>query len=93
MVVVPVRWQEGLRCGVRLLVLGVNPLQRFDTLNSWMGTTYGVYPWVSALVMGNLMGRRFGWVVDVFFWAGWRGEEKASGHVQQGRFSLDDTRF
>ena len=61
--VVPVQWQEGLRCvflmvstRVRLIVLGVNPFQRSDTLNSW--------------VMGNLMGRRFGWVVDGFFLGG-----------------------
>jgi hypothetical protein len=29
-----------------------------------------------------LMGRRFGQVVDVFFWSGRGGEEKAPGHVQ-----------
>jgi hypothetical protein len=55
---------------VRLIVLGVNPFQMSDALNSRMGTTYGDYPWVSALVMGNLMGRRFGWVVDGFFLGG-----------------------
>ncbi len=31
--------------------------------------------------------------MDVFFWSGRGGEEKAPGHVQQGRFSLDDVRF
>ncbi len=40
-----------------------------------------------------LMGSRFGWVVNVFFSAGRGGEEKAPGHVQQGRFSLDDAHF
>jgi hypothetical protein len=29
-------------------------------LDLWMGTVYGIYPWVNALVMGNLMDRRFG---------------------------------
>ncbi len=37
---------------VSLLVLGENPLQRSDVV-------YGIYPWVSTLVMGNLMGSRF----------------------------------
>jgi hypothetical protein len=31
--------------------------------------------------------------VDGFFWTGRGGEEKVTGHVQQGRFSLDDERF
>jgi hypothetical protein len=44
---------------VSLLVLGVNPLQRSDELDSRMGTAYGIYLWVSTLVMGNLMGSRF----------------------------------
>ena len=57
------------------------------------GLDYGIYPWVSALVMGNLMGRSLGWVVDGFFWTGLGGEEKESGHVQHGEFSLDDARF
>jgi len=78
---------------VRLLVLDVNPFQRSDALNSRMGTTYGVYPWVRVLVMGNLMLRRFGWVVDGFFLGGRGGEEKASWHDQQGEFSLDDALF
>ncbi len=53
---------------------------------------YGIYPWVSALVMGKFDGETFfGWVVD-FFLGGAGGEEKESGHDQQGR-SLDDTRF
>ncbi len=33
-------------------------------------TTYGIYPWVIALVMGNLMRSRFGQVVDGFFLGG-----------------------
>jgi hypothetical protein len=53
---------------VHFLVLGVNPLQRTDTLDSRMGTVYGIYPWVGVLMIpGNLMGRRFGWFVDGFF--------------------------
>jgi hypothetical protein len=40
-----------------------------------------------------LMVSRF-WVgCGWFFWSGRGGEEKATGHVQQGRFSLDDARF
>ena len=39
------------------------------------------------------MGRRF-WVgCGWFFLVGAGGEEKAPGHVQQGRFSLDDARY
>ena len=48
---------------------------------------YGIYPWVSALVMGNLMGRRFwvgcGWF---FSWGEGGGEEETPGHVQHGFF-------
>jgi hypothetical protein len=51
---------------VHLLVLGVNPSQESVALDLRMGTAYGIYPWVGALVMGNLMGSRFGWVVDGF---------------------------
>jgi hypothetical protein len=41
--------------------------QGSTALDSWMGTDYGIYPWVGKLVMGNLVGRRFGKVVDGFF--------------------------
>ncbi len=59
-------------------VLGVNPLQGSGALYSRMGTVYGIYPWVGALVMGNLMGRFF-WVgCGWFFWVGRGGEEKGS---------------
>jgi hypothetical protein len=60
-----------------------------------MRTAQGIYPWVIALVMGNLMGRRFwvgrGYWTDIFL-GGVGGEEKVPGHGQQGR-SLDDARF
>jgi hypothetical protein len=78
---------------VHLRDLGVNPFAGSAALDSRMGTDYGIYSWVSALVMGILMGRRF-WVgCGLFFWTGRGGEEKASGHVQQGWFSLDDALF
>jgi hypothetical protein len=38
-------------------------------LDSRMGTDQGIYPWVSTLVMGNLMGRRF-WVGRGCFFSG-----------------------
>jgi hypothetical protein len=38
-------------------------------LDSRMGTAQGIYPWVSTLVMGNLMGRRF-WVGRGCFFLG-----------------------
>ena len=38
-------------------------------LDSRMGTDQGIYPWVSTLVMGNLMGRRF-WVGRGCFFLG-----------------------
>ena len=62
-----------------------------------MGTVYGIYPWVSTLVMGRFDGGAF-WVGCGSFFFGslgddGGGEEKTSGHVQQGRFSLDDTCF
>jgi hypothetical protein len=44
----------------------------------WWGGLEGESCWVGC-----------GWVS----WVGRGGEERASGHVQQGRFSLDDTRF
>jgi hypothetical protein len=60
-------------------------------IHGW-GLAYGIYPWVSALVMGKFDGDTFlGWVVD-FFLGGAGEEEKAPGHGQQGR-SLDDKRF
>ncbi len=66
-------------------------MQGSDVLEFQMGTVQGIYPWVSTLVMGNLMVRRF-WVGRGCFLRGLGGEEKVSGHGQQGR-SLDDTRF
>jgi hypothetical protein len=50
------------------------------------GFAYGIYVWISTLVMGNLMGRRF-WVGCGFFsWGGGRGEEETPGHVLLSRF-------
>jgi hypothetical protein len=45
-----------------------------------MGTDQGIYPWVSALVMGNLMDRRF-WVGCgcFFLGGGGGGEEELQG--------------
>jgi hypothetical protein len=64
-----------------------------DELNSRMGTTYGVYPCVSTLVMGNLMESRFGWVVDGFFLVGTGGGRENVRSRSVGSVSLDDTRF
>ena len=57
-VVVPVRWQEGLRCVLltvstrsRLRVLGVNPLHEVQCKDLRMGTVQGIYFWGSALEM------------------------------------------
>ncbi len=67
-------------------------MQGSAALGFQMGTAQGIYPWVGTLVMGNLMGRRV-WVGrGCFFLGGGGGEEKASGHGQQGR-SLDDVCF
>ena len=42
---------------------------------------------------GSLYGEVF-WVgCGWFFLGGWGGEEETPGHVHQGHFSLDDTRF
>ena len=58
-----------------------------------MGTTYGIYPWV-ALVMGNLMGRRFwvgcGWF---FFGVGPGGKEEAPGYVSSVGFRWTTSAF
>ena len=66
-VVVPVRCQESLRyvlltvsARVRLRFLGVHPFTEVSYSGFVDGTVYGIYPWVDTLVMGNLMGRRFG---------------------------------
>jgi hypothetical protein len=45
---------------------------------------YGIYPWVSTLVMGNLMGRRF-WVGRGCFFLGGTGEGKRNSRVQLPR--------
>ena len=57
-VVVPVRWQEGLRCVLltasarsRLRVLGVNPWHEVPCKDLRMGTIQGIYSWGSALEM------------------------------------------
>ncbi len=72
----------------RLRVLGVNPCAG-DALGFQMGTDQGIYPWVSTLVMGNLMGRRF-WVGrGCFSWGGGGGRESSrswSAGSVAGRF-------
>ena len=44
-----------------------------------MGTAYGIYPWVSALVMTDWRGDVFGEVVDFFPSGGGGGEEELQG--------------
>jgi hypothetical protein len=44
-------------------------------IREW-GLVYGIYPWVSTLVMGNLTGRRF-WVERGCFFLGGVGAEKS----------------
>jgi hypothetical protein len=58
-------------------------------IHRW-GLAYGIYPWVSTLVMGNLMGKRF-WVGrGCFFLGGGGGEEELQGTTAE-TFSQDDT--
>ncbi len=99
-VVVPVQWQEGstvsflmvVSTSGHLLVLGGNPLYGSDALDSRMGACLWDLSLGQRTGDGEVWwGDVFGWVVD-FFLGGPRGEEKASGHGQQGR-SLDDARF
>ncbi len=59
-----------------------HPLYQSDALDLWMGTVQGVYPWVSTLVMGNLMERRF-WVGRGCFFLGGTGEGKRK---HQGKY-------
>ena len=67
----------------RLLVLGVNPLQGSVTLDSWMGTDHGIYPWDITLVMGKFDGGVvLGGLWMVFLWDPW--EEKTSGQKTSG---------
>jgi hypothetical protein len=42
------------------LVLGVDPFVGVRDTGFTDGDCYGINPWGRALVMGNLMGRRFG---------------------------------
>jgi hypothetical protein len=54
-----------------------------------MGTDYGIYSWVGAQVMVNLMGRRFGWVVDVFLdFSRGRGTLRGRGNSNEGKYSV-----
>jgi hypothetical protein len=76
-----------------LAVSGVDLLHRSNAMDLRMGTVQGVYSWGSALGDGDLMRRCFRVDCGCFSWGGGGGKEKASGHVQQGRFSLDDVRF
>ena len=49
-------------------------------IRGW-GLAYGIYPWGSALVIGDLMGRRFGWVVGFFLGGAGEGKREADGAV------------
>ena len=69
-------------------------MQGSITLDSWMGTDHGICPWDITLVMGIFDGWTF-WVGCGWFFFGslgkdGDGEEKTTGHVYQGRFSLDN---
>jgi hypothetical protein len=48
-------------------------------MDSWMGTDYGIYPWVDGKFDGNTFLGRL-WMV--FLWGGGGGEEETPGHVQ-----------
>ena len=66
-------------------------------LGSRMGTAHGIYPWVGALVMGNLMGRHF-WVGCGCFFLGGLGRGRGTpGHdcrdVFAGRREFQTARF
>ena len=70
-------------------ILGVNPLEGSDTLDSRIGTVHGFYPWGSALVMGKFNGGSvLGGLWMVFLWDPCRGGTGTgkSQCVQQGRF-------
>jgi hypothetical protein len=50
-------------------------------IHGW-GLAYGIYPWGNVLGIGDLMGRRFGWVVGFFL--GGAGEGKMLQDVANG---------
>ncbi len=52
-------------------------------IHGW-GLAYGIYPWGNALVMGDLMRRHFGWVVDFFL--GGAGEGKRNSRTRLSRW-------
>ena len=59
-------------------------------IRGW-GLAYGIYPWGSALVMGNMMGRRF-WVGRGCFFSGRGGGGKRDSRARTVEtFSQDDT--
>ena len=63
-------------------VLGESPLHGSDTL----GFTDGDCPWnlsLGTLVMGNLMGDIFGWVVDVFSWGAGEGKRNSRARLSR----------
>ena len=66
-------------------------------IHGW-GLAYGVCPWGSALVMGDLMGRHFGVGCGWFFFrslvgGGWGRGRGNSGARPAESFSQDDTGF
>ncbi len=59
-------------------------------IRGW-GLAYGIYPWGSSLVMGNMMGRRF-WVGRGCFFSGRGGGGKRDSRARAVEtFSQDDT--
>jgi hypothetical protein len=78
---------DGVSTPGHFRVLGVNPCAGVPLhLDSRMETDQGIYPWVSTLVMGNLMGRRF-WVGRGCFFLGGRGRGNGTpGSVLLRRF-------
>jgi hypothetical protein len=69
--------------------VGILSMGPMHWIRGW-GLAYGIYPWVSTLVMGDLMGRHF-WVGCWFFsWWGGGGEEELQDTTSEA-FSQDDT--
>ncbi len=51
-------------------------------IHGW-GLAYGIYPWVSALVMGKFEGETFLGGLLIFFLGGWGGKRKRQGTVSR----------
>jgi hypothetical protein len=62
-------------------------------IHGW-GLVYGIYPWGSALVMEDLMGRHFLGELLIFSWGGGGGRESArarSAGSVAGRHALSNS--